>query len=324
MDEPRPAIVRSLARSLRYDEDTDHAARARPAPLTRRMAPDDAFRVTLLECLAQISANAGAVRTGRAVEALHQMRVGLRRLQVALAIFGANNVSLKALRGRAKALSSRLGPARDLDVFVGELLQPAADGAVNGEAFVQLRARAEAARDRAWDQVSDCVASADFAIFLDDVAAAAARSGLSPVQRKQSIKSLADTALDHHLARARKRARAAHSLEERDFHNLRIALKKLRYAGEFFAPLYKKRKVRAYLKRLKALQEMLGGLNDIAHVRMTLSALLEDEAPTRQAQGDLSFAAGQIQGWHRARAAKLGRKSLRRWKGFKRRKAFWG
>lgn len=323
MDEPRPAIVRSLARSLRYDEDSDHAARARPAPLTRRMTPDDAFRIIVLECLAQISANAGAVRTGRAVEALHQMRVGLRRLQVALAIFGANNASLKALRGRTKALSSRLGPARDLDVFSGELLQPPVQGAGNAEAFAQLRARAEAARDRAWEQVGDCVASVDFAIFLDDVAAAAARKSLPPAQRGLSIRALADAALDAHLARARKRARAARSLEERDFHTLRVALKKLRYAGEFFAPLYKKRKVRAYLKKLKALQESLGGLNDIAHVRLTLSSLLEEEAPTRQAQGDLSFAAGQVQGWHRARASKLERKSLRRWDGFKRRKVFW-
>ena len=324
MDEPRPAIVRSLARPSRYDEDDGHAARARPTPLTRRMPPDQAFRVIVLECLAQVSANAGAVRAGRAVEALHQMRVGLRRLQVALAIFGGSNLSLKALRGRTKALSSRLGPARDLDVFVGELLQLPVHGAGNGEAFAQLRVRAEAARDRAWDQVGDCVASPDFAIFLDDVAAAAAKNGLSPAQRRQSIKSLADTALDEHLARARKRARAARSLEERDFHHLRIALKKLRYAGEFFAPLYKKRKVRAFLKKLKALQESLGGLNDIAHVRLTLSTLLEEEAPTRHAQGDLSFAAGQVQGWHRARAGKLERKSLRRWEGFKRRKPFWG
>ena len=317
MDDPRPAMVRSLARP-RHDGDMERAARAQPAPLTRAMTPDEAFRALLLECVAQISANAGAVREGRAVEALHQMRIGLRRLQVVLAIFGKTNISLKALRGRTRALSSRLGPARDLDVFTGELLEAPMRGAGAAEAFAGLRVRAEEARMRAWQQAQGCVTSADFAIFMDDIAALTVKNYLPLTLRRQKIKALADAALEDHFARARKRARAAGSLEERDFHDLRIALKKLRYAGEFFAPLYKKSKVRAYLKKLKKLQESLGGLNDIAHLRMTLAGLLEGSEVR-----DLCFAAGQVQGWHRERGARLGKKSLHRWKTLKNCEAFW-
>ena len=61
---------------------------------------------------------------GRSVEGLHQLRVAFRRLEVALGAFGREFGQdwLEELRGRAKILSGRLAPARDLDVFVGKLL----------------------------------------------------------------------------------------------------------------------------------------------------------------------------------------------------------
>ena len=57
------------------------------------MRPEDAFRTTLLDCLAQITANAAtALRCrGRSVEGLHQLRVAFRRLEVALGAFGRNS-----------------------------------------------------------------------------------------------------------------------------------------------------------------------------------------------------------------------------------------
>ena len=55
---------------------------------------------------------------------------GLRRLEVALKSFGEafEQPWLEELRGRAKVLSSRLGPARDLDVFLEELLTATGQG----------------------------------------------------------------------------------------------------------------------------------------------------------------------------------------------------
>ena len=89
------------------------------------MSPDDAFRAILSDCLAQMTANAATLRAGRSVEGLHQLRVGFRRLEVALGAFATEFEKhwLEELRSRAKILSSRLGPARDLDVFVGETAQ---------------------------------------------------------------------------------------------------------------------------------------------------------------------------------------------------------
>ena len=139
--------------------------RALPAHMTAAMTPEEAFRATLSDCLAQITANAAALRNGRSVEGLHQLRVGFRRLEVTLGAFGTEFGLewLEELRGRAKVLSSRIALARDLDVFVSDMLDaPVAAAAGNRDSFVRLRVRAESARDVAWTEVSECLAGADF------------------------------------------------------------------------------------------------------------------------------------------------------------------
>src|SRR5665213_825889 len=119
------------------------AAKARAAILQHDIPAEDAFRLTLLQCQWHIAANIPAVVEARETEGLHQMRVGFRRLRVALTSFGPHfrNTELESLRHRAKKMAENLGPARDLNVFTVELLEPAAraNGAV--ESFELLRAR---------------------------------------------------------------------------------------------------------------------------------------------------------------------------------------
>src|SRR5580704_19610882 len=147
MDEPRPASIHSLSRRAAHPA---QPVKARTAHIHAKMSPDDAFRTTLSDCLAQMTANAGVLRAGRSVEGLHQLRVGLRRLEVALKSFGEafEQPWLEELRGRAKVLSSRLGPARDLDVFLEELLSAPAKafGDDDAEIFAPLRQHAEEVR----------------------------------------------------------------------------------------------------------------------------------------------------------------------------------
>ncbi|MBV9330568.1 MAG: CHAD domain-containing protein, partial [Alphaproteobacteria bacterium] len=89
------------------------------------MAVEEAFRRTVLECVAQIAANAPAIFERRNEDGLHQMRVGLRRLQVALKAFGREFASAhnRDLQRRAKALADNIAPARELDIFLGKLLE---------------------------------------------------------------------------------------------------------------------------------------------------------------------------------------------------------
>src|SRR6202000_296731 len=120
-DDPRPASIHSL---VRRDIGPAEPVKARPAHIHAKMSPDEAFRITLSDCLAQMTANAATVRAGRSVEGLHQLRVGFRRLEVPLGALATNSEKewLEERRSRAKILSSRLAQARDLDVFIGERL----------------------------------------------------------------------------------------------------------------------------------------------------------------------------------------------------------
>jgi CHAD domain-containing protein len=316
MDEPRFAAIHSL---IRRDLGPAEPVKAVPAHIHDKMSPDEAFRVTLSDCLAQMTANAAAVRAGRSVEGLHQLRVGFRRLDVALQAFGKEfgKSWLDELRSRGKVLANRFGPARDLDVFVEERLKAAAE-AVEDETLSALKARAEMARETAWKKAQIAVASADFAQFLEDVA------GLStsrlPLSQESKLAKVTNNILKRQYRRAVKRGRDARSLEQRDLHRLRIALKKLRYTSEFFAPLYGDKKVKDYLSHIRKLQDQLGELNDIAHVRAIIAGLVRDGA---KKDGDLRFGAGLVAGWYEARRPRLAKKALKRWGKVKKLKRFW-
>jgi CHAD domain-containing protein len=320
MDDPRPAAVHSLSRRAGPPA---QPVKARGARIHKKMSPDEAFRAILLDCLAQMTANAGVLRGGRSTEGLHQLRVGLRRLEVALNSFGDafEQPWLEELRGRAKVLAAHMGPARDLDVFVEELLAGPAKAFGSDddvEMFAPLKDHAEESRETAWKKVQACIAGQDFAVFLDDVAGLA-QSRL-PLAHQTRLKPVARRILQRQAKRAKKRGRAARSHEEGDLHRLRIALKKLRYTAEFFAPLYQKKKVKRFIAEMKRLQEALGRLNDIAHARAVVAEL----APLSQkSTATLRFAAGTVQGWYGARRPRLVKKTMKRWNRLKQVTPFW-
>lgn len=335
MEEPRAAAIRSTARAMGDASEIARIVRAHPVRLTRKMTAEEAFRVTVLECLAQVAANAPAILQSREVEALHQMRVGLRRLHVALNAFGEEfrTPSVKELRKRTKAFTDTIAPARDLDVFLGELFDDPANAGGRSESFATLRQRAEEARLLAWDQAVASISSPEFTVFLDDVAVAAEThswftKGLGSSAYKghfavdAPIKPTAARMLDEHLIRVSKRGRHMKSLDERERHRLRIALKKLRYAAEFFAPLYRKKQVKRFLRRVKMLLEDLGALNDVVTVRGTLTRLTHEET-SKRLDPDLCFAAGMINGWHSQRAHHLGQSAVGHWEKFKKIDPFW-
>jgi CHAD domain-containing protein len=320
MDDPR-AVVHSLSRRGAEKMVFGKPVKAAPTPVSERMRPEDAFRATLLDCLAQITANAATLRAGRSVEGLHQLRVSFRRLEVALGAYGREFRQdwLEELRGRAKVLLGRLSPARDLDVFVGKLLcDPPKSGVRDG--LPALRARAETARDKAWAMAITCISSVDFDLFADDVAALAASQ--LPLSRIRRLPRTAERMLDRQVRRVKKRARIARSRDEGDMHRLRIALKKLRYTAEFFAPIYPRKAVARYLQKLRALQNHLGDLNDSANVRSVVGSLMREKG-RKEDDSALRYGAGAMVGWYGAQVPGAIKHAMKRYKKFKKVAPFW-
>ena len=330
----RPAPIEARGKGRRPDA---RAVKSKPVFLPPDATADDAFQLTLQQCKWHIVANTPAVLESRDAEGVHQLRVALRRLRVALASFGEEFrvPPLEALRMRAKILAQGLAPARDLDVFVDDLFEPAAHANGSVEAFAVLRERALTARREAWADAVREVSGLAFRTFLHDLGDAIdgriwyeSPRGTSPATGLVAFDTpaveLAGRMLNHRMKVAKKRARKLETLSEAERHRLRIALKKLRYAAEFFAPLYPARAVTPFLKRLSRMQDILGLLQDVAVARGTLAHLVEEpEGSLRGPRPDISFAAGLVYGWHLDRASSAWKDAVRRWRKLAKTEPFW-
>ena len=94
---------------------------------------------------------------------------------------------------------------------------------------------------------------------------------------------------------------------------MRIAAKRLRYIAEFFAPLFPRKRAKAYLKALTAVQDVLGRLNDAA----TALRVADESGAARDA------ATGAVRGWVAAQAAALEPDIEAAWRRFAHAKSFW-
>ena len=111
------------------------------------------------------------------------------------------------------------------------------------------------------------------------------------------------------------------SVERR--HGLRIELKKLRYAVDFFAGLFPSKAVRPYRRALARLQDHLGHLNDVAVAERMLGGLIERHAASPTDAAGLGLAAGLVLGWHTRAVADAEPATCKDWADFTAVRPFW-
>jgi triphosphatase len=292
----RPAMRSKAERGYDLAFGTAPAARRAGPPLSRADASvDDALAAILQSSLAQLLANQAVAEDGRDPEGIHQLRVALRRLRSALALLAAfaPSARLDALRADAKWLASSLGAARSWDVFLGEVLVEVARGCGAADDLQSLREIAEQARATSYAAARATLADARAGRFQLVLGAWIEQRGWRHDVSGETLAQLAApaTAFASSVLSARHRKvlkRGRHfkrmSLEAR--HELRLAVKKLRYTADFFLPLFGAPGKR-YVRRLGRLQERLGRYNDAATTRQLLAGLHVDamSGAARQAMG---------------------------------------
>jgi triphosphatase len=84
------------------------------------------------------------------------------------------------------------------------------------------------------------------------------------VKPETPVIEFAASVLQERHRKLRKSAKELTNLPADQRHAARIAAKKLRYAGEFFASLYPRKNTRHYIDALADLQDALGRMNDCA------------------------------------------------------------
>ncbi|MFV0474511.1 MAG: CHAD domain-containing protein [Pikeienuella sp.] len=299
-----------------------------PAPVGPGMTAEEAAQAALRECLDQIAANGAATLESDDPEAVHQLRVGLRRLRSVFDIFGPAIAGKEAARleGEANWLAGAAGHLRDLDVVATELVARESKAAGDDPGFRALGAAMAAAAAAERRALRQTLRSQRMQAFLLDLAQfSECRGWLSPDDIGQTarlaadVKILARDALDQAWRRARRRARGLEDLDIEARHDLRKALKKLRYTVEFLSELYSRKKYLSYQKKLKLLQDTFGDLNDAAMV----AALFDGPDAPAAADPAAQRAIGRVIGASGARAEAAWPSTARLWSDLAASPRFW-
>ncbi len=286
---------------------------------------EEAFIQAVTASAGQLIANEPSVLFRRDDEGVHQMRVSLRRMRAAMGIFRKpiGRPLLGPLQQRASAIARNLGTVRDLDVLVGDVIAPA--GAPDDPCMVHMIEVVESHRAEAWDGLvgglSATSQTAGLVLHLGHFLETRpwAKRGKAKIL-KGPARDYAASVLAVRAARVQDWGARLESLTIDERHRMRIEIKKLRYAGEFFASLYEADAVQRYLRSLSQLQDTFGALNDVETARRLLPAL----APP-SIHADLQYAAGvaRVLEWHEARAARQWQKAAKRWRRFEDIPPFW-
>jgi len=283
---------------------------------------EDAFTAIVHACLLQLRLNLAATRAGQS-EGVHQMRVALRRLRSCLKVFRPlipREASVNLLED-LRWLNGVLGPARDWDVFMEEGMAPVFARFADRRGLQSLQRHADAIRQARRQALYQGLAEPRYHRLILRLQGWLAcrdwRQSLSAAQQEALTRPVVEFATqlltrDHRRVVKRGADFIRFGREER--HTLRIRIKQLRYALEFFASLYPGPTVDAYVKAAASLQDSLGALNDAAVAERLLDeAGLGRATPTRHL----------IEGWYACNVHLHERQFMDLWRGFMTCKPAW-
>ena len=288
--------------------------KAAPLHFAAQARVEQGLRAIIGNCLAQIQGNEEGVTLGTDIESVHQMRVGVRRLRVALRLFARVAPAPAALQAEIKWLAAELGAARDWEVLAGITLAEIADACPDATGIEPLRAAAQGLAVANRKRAAAAVDSARYARLLLTLGhwlqGALAHEALPPERQlalAAPLGGLAARVLKNWHRRLLRQGDGLSGATPEVRHQVRIVAKRVRYATDFFASLYPPRRLRRYVGALAAMQDILGRLNDAAVAAGSLRELA-------QADSALAESAGFVDGFLAADARRATARLDRRWR----------
>jgi inorganic triphosphatase YgiF len=320
----RLGIITKAERGTLLSTGTHATAVRAVVPRLAERTVDQVIEAVISTCVAQFVANWPAFEGPDRVESIHQMRIAMRRLRAALTLFNRRFpcTEFLALRAAAKRIASAMSEARNWDVF-DDLVRDGPREALPAEpGFEPLMADAAVRREAGYTIVAELLAHPDTARFVLSAEAFVARRGWRNALPGTELSRLTEPAsgfaaecLERLHRRVCKRGKSLPTMPPVERHRVRIALKNLRYAADFFTALFDDG-AKSYTKAVARLQDTLGSFND-----MVMATDLIRQLDTGAA--DQARAAGIIIGWY-GRGARLDETRLHDlWRGFRKAKSFW-
>ncbi len=257
--------------------------KAKQALLDKGMTAQQGFVAIASACSQHLTANESGLLLGKDSEYLHQMRVAIRRLRTAIRLFSdfLDDEKVASIVEALRWLGGQLGTTRDLDVFLEETLPPVIAAWPTHTGLAQIHEQISQRRDAASAASRAALQSTRYQRLQLEIGAwlvELSRHEHDAMNEAEAI-NLADFARDS-LKRHRKQLirRADHLLElsAEERHRVRISGKRLRYAADFFMPLFAAKRSKPYIQELANLQAILGALNDAATTKRILTQAADE------------------------------------------------
>jgi len=230
--------------------------------LDEDMSVSAGLSAIVFSCLKHFRLNEPVFVDGHDPEALHQMRVAIRRLRSALDLFepaADGDEVFAGLKDDFRLFSRKFGEARNLDVFVHGLGDAAAGMSELRHARDELYART--------------VCALDSRRFLRFMLWTVRWLSVGRWRESDQANAPLDAFLNRRIGAMWERVSASREslaeLSDNDRHKLRIQFKKLRYALEFAKamPIGTCADAKPFAAALERLQDQLGQLNDMRIAR---------------------------------------------------------
>jgi CHAD domain-containing protein len=165
--DPEPGADRASLRTVESafaigPDESGKVAKAEPVHVRSEMSIAEAFETIVQSCVRHFRLNEPLVVHRRDPAALHQVRVAMRRLRAAFALFkpALAGPHLEDLRHELRWFTGQLGEARNLDVLLQQRGLPR-----------PLRKSLKKQRDGAYDQVVEALVSKRLRLLLIDLLA---------------------------------------------------------------------------------------------------------------------------------------------------------
>jgi len=266
--------------------DAPRAVKSRRAKLDDDASGSEIFRAVIRSCLDQVLANASVIADGELDdEAIHQLRVGLRRMRTAWRELASWRGALAPTwEAPAAELFRALGAYRDRQTVAASMQQRLAAA---GSPEPVLRppgtppdsdpvalVRAASFQHALLDVIAFLLAPASAAAPANDLPGGGTEAAVEPPHH------VIGAHLDKLHSRLKRSARRFDELDELERHGVRKRLKRLRYLSELVAPLYRDGRVGRFLEQLEPAQDELGHYMDLV-VALRLAHELIDAGDAR-------------------------------------------
>ncbi len=239
--------------------------------LSKKTTLEETFNILAFNCIAQVEANAAILMKAYDVEAVHQMRIGFRRLNSLLEFYRYLFKLPDALQAELRWMNQILSGSRDIDTLKNDTLPLIRKKMVSLNAVSKLNPIIDSAAEKKHAQLTSAINSKRYSTLIQNLK-------IFVIERhwRDSLPLKAQNRLTEHLNQGASirltklhnklinKGKNIDSVGKKQLHRIRIAAKRLRYAFEFLQSLYPQKKVQPYLKKLSKLQDLLGFLNDSA------------------------------------------------------------